>query len=147
MFRHSMPRCLSTVFPNKAAMTITRAYKYLYYRIHKLNKATWLGLSEPPHLQNVSSMFALQSLNLFTLVLVIRKMTGVWYSPRTTELLVVLMVGLYALNYFCTAGHYRIIDEFEDESPALRRWGGVVFWIYLIGTFSACFGSLFWVFV
>lgn len=72
-----------------------------------MNRTTWFGYSEPPHIQNVSAMFAFQFLNLLTILFVLYKFTAVWFVPRSVTTFIGILAGLYALNYYATGASDR----------------------------------------
>lgn len=128
-------------------MKLGGAYRYLYYRFYLLNKRMWFGYSEPPHLQNVSALFAFQFLNLLTAVFLLHGFTGEWYLPPTHGTFMFGVAILFFINYFAFGSggrHIAIIREFEREHGTQRKLRSLFFWSYLIGSIMACFISLFW---
>lgn len=125
---------------------LSKVYRYLYYRMYCVNKATWFGYSEPPHLQNVGGIFAFQFLNLLTIFLI-------WYGLADHVLLdeasvILVLATLYFLNYRAGAGgrHIAFIQEFKNESKKDKRIRGIFFWSYLVISFLLPFSLIYFLF-
>jgi hypothetical protein len=94
-------------------------------------------------------MFALQFLNMVTVVFALNKLTGVWYLPSSVHTFMLLLMSLFGFNYFATGRgrkHLAILKQFENETKEERRKRGIFFWAYVLGSFVAAVCSLLWAF-
>jgi hypothetical protein len=125
-------------------MTFPGMYRYLYYRTYYINRKTWFGYCEPPHNQVVSSIFAIQMLNLITGFLVIFNITG-GISPPTPTVGMLTLGCIYFLNYMqfdFGRKNSEVLKEFRGETPRERKIRGAFVWSYMLGSLIGCIWAI-----
>ncbi|MGD9929454.1 MAG: hypothetical protein AB7U05_05515 [Mangrovibacterium sp.] len=124
-----------------------KLYRYLYYRLYSWNLKTW-GEKDIPQwnaLFGVSFMMFL-NLGLVGLLLQAFGMNIFQRNELPKKELIVIMVGLFILNYFLFIhkGNYlTITKELKKETLKKRQANTFLIWLYVVLSFALfVFGAI-----
>lgn len=124
-----------------------KLYRYLYYRLYSWNLKRW-GEKDLPQWNALFGVSFMMFLNLGLVGLLLQAF-GLNIFQRDElpkKELIVLMVGLFILNYFLfirNGNYLSIVKELKKESSNKRKASTFLIWLYVVLSFSLfAFGAI-----
>jgi hypothetical protein len=124
-----------------------KLYRYLYYRLYSWNLKRW-GEKDLPQWNALFGVSFMMFLNLGLVGLLLQAF-GLNIFQRDElpkKELIVLMVGLFILNYFLfirNGNYLSIVKELKKESSNKRKANTFLIWLYVVLSFSLfAFGAI-----
>jgi hypothetical protein len=128
-------------------ISMMKLYRYLYYRLYSWNLKTW-GEKDLPQWNALFGISFMMFLNLGLVGLLLQAF-GLNIFQREElpkKELIVLMVGLFILNYFLfirNGNYLSIVKELKKESSNKRKANTFLIWLYVVLSFSLfAFGAI-----
>jgi hypothetical protein len=116
-----------------------RLYKYLFYRLYSWNLKTW-GESDLPQWNALFGVSFMMFLNLCLVGLLLQAfgMNIFLRDELPKKELIIIMVGLFILNYFLfiyKSKYLIIANDLKKETNQKRKTNTYVIWLYVIVSF------------
>jgi hypothetical protein len=124
-----------------------KLYRYLYYRLYTWNLKAW-GEKDIPQWNALFGVSFMMFLNLGLVGLLLQAFgMNLFQRDEVPKIeLIVLMVGLFILNYFIFIykGNYlTIIKELKKETLKIRKANTFLIWLYVVLSFALfAFGAI-----